>query len=117
MPGSSDDMFIQKLYNTYINKKNSSGSSSRAVLDDASQYFSKPRTSTTAFNVHHYAYVVTYEKDLFTDKNIDSLIPEHLQILKQSEVVTNKELLKPTNQPYIHCCVCIISACPYCEGN
>ena len=101
MPGSSDDMFIQKLYNTYI-KKNSGSSSSHAALDDASQYFSKPRTSTTAFNVHHYAYVVTYEKDLFTDKNIDSLIPEHLQILQQSKVVTNKERATQTNQPHIH---------------
>ena len=80
MPGSSDEMFIQKLYNTHINKKNGSS------LTDVSQFFSKPRTSTSSFNVHHYAYVVTYEKDLFTDKNMDSLIPEHLQILKQSKV-------------------------------
>ena len=82
MPGSSDDMFIQKLYNNFVN----GNGSSRTGQKSAAKYFSKPRTSLTSFNVHHYAYVVTYEKDLFIDKNTDSLIPEHREMLLKSEV-------------------------------
>ena len=79
MPGSSDDMFIRKLYNNFINKPSNN-------LGDAIKYFSKPRTSTTSFNIHHYAYVVTYEKELFIDKNMDALIPEHRELLQNSQV-------------------------------
>ncbi len=86
MPGSSDNMFIQKLYNNFINKPSNK-------LKEVVKYFSKPRTSMSSFNIHHYAYVVTYEKDFFTDKNMDALIPEHRELLQSSQVVMFMEII------------------------
>ena len=49
-------------------------------------HFSKPRLSTSAFCVHHYACLVQYEGNGFVDKNTDRLSPEHLLLLQSSKV-------------------------------
>ena len=67
---------IQKLYNTHEGK---------------SSHFSKPRTSRSAFCVHHYANVVEYESEGFVEKNTDSLVNEHLKLLKASKVMEGME--------------------------
>lgn len=72
MPGSSDAMFTQKLYDQ--------------ILKVGQSHFSKPRTSRSAFCVSHYANTVTYESEGFTAKNVDSLSLEHIQLLKTSKV-------------------------------
>ena len=95
MPGSSDAMFLQKLYNNFINKN----SIPRESPGKPATHFSKPRTSTTSFNIHHYAYVVTYEKECFIEKNMDSLLPEHKQLLQKSKV-------------HVHACTCTYSYLP-----
>ena len=71
MPQPSDKLLIQKLYNKHEKK---------------SSHFDKPRTSTSSFIIIHFADRVTYEAAGFVEKNMDSVIPEHLQLLKASEV-------------------------------
>ena len=71
MPQPSDKMLILKLYNRHEKK---------------SSHFDKPRTSTSSFIVKHFADRVIYESVGFVEKNMDSVIPEHLSLLKASEV-------------------------------
>ena len=87
MPGRRDTMFSQKLYKQYV-KSDGRGKRGRGSGEEETvqSHFSKPRTSTTSFNIHHYAYTVTYETQDFVHKNMDALIPEHLEILQKSQV-------------------------------
>ena len=78
MPGRSDEMFIQKLYLRHLKQDK--------VKRDQTSHFSKPRLSTSAFCVHHYACLVQYEGNGFVDKNTDRLSPEHLLLLQSSKV-------------------------------
>jgi myosin-5 len=78
MPGCSDVMFAEKLYGQ--------------ILKPGHSHFSKPRTSRTAFCIHHYADIVTYQVLDFTAKNKDSLYPEHLQLLQSSQNAFISEL-------------------------
>lgn len=71
MPRACDELLIQKLYSSH---------------KDKSAHFVKPRLSTTAFGVHHYAGVVVYEGRGFVEKNVDSVCPEHISLLKTSKV-------------------------------
>ena len=71
MPQPSDKLLIQKLYNKHEKK---------------SSHFDKPRTSTSSFIIKHFADHVTYEGTGFVEKNMDSVIPEHLSLLRASEV-------------------------------
>ena len=73
MPGSSDALFVQKLY-SFHNGKNAR--------------FSKPKTSPSEFVVSHYASKVSYESVGFVEKNVDSFIEEQLALLLNSEVRT-----------------------------
>lgn len=73
LPQPSSARFVQKLYNSHKGR---------------SSHFSKPRTSTTAFEVSHYAGRVNYESAGFVEKNMDGLIPDHMMLLKASEVST-----------------------------
>lgn len=71
MPKASDQLLIQKLYHTHEGRNG---------------HFSKPRTSISAFQVHHYAGVVEYESEGFVGKNDDSVIEEHISLLRSSKV-------------------------------
>ena len=82
MPGSSDALFVCKLY--------------EQILKPGHSHFSKPRTSRTSFCIQHYADTVIYESESFTSKNVDSLSPEHLHLLKTSKV-------------YIHMYMCMFN--------
>ena len=87
MPGRSDTMFSQKLYKQFV-KSDKRGKCGRGSGEEETvqSHFSKPRTSTTSFNIHHYAYTVTYETQAFVHKNMDAIVPEHLEILQKSQV-------------------------------
>ena len=73
MPKASDELLIQKLYSSHQNK---------------SSHFVKPRLSTTAFSIHHYAGLVEYESEGVVEKNVDSVIEEHITVLRKSRVFT-----------------------------
>ncbi|KAG2240895.1 hypothetical protein Bca52824_097002, partial [Brassica carinata] len=55
----------QKLYQTFKNSKR----------------FTKPKLSRTSFAISHYAGEVTYQADLFLDKNKDYVVAEHQDLL------------------------------------
>ncbi|GAA0170129.1 actin binding motor protein [Lithospermum erythrorhizon] len=67
-PRSTHDTFAQKLYATYKNHKR----------------FSKPKLSRSDFTISHYAGEVTYQTELFLDKNKDYVIAEHQELLNAS---------------------------------
>ncbi|XP_047308351.1 myosin-6-like [Impatiens glandulifera] len=67
-PRSTNETFAQKLYQTFTQHKR----------------FSKPKLSRTDFTVHHYAGDVTYQTELFLDKNKDYVIAEHQDLLTAS---------------------------------
>lgn len=70
-PRSTHVTFAQKLYQTFKNHKR----------------FSKPKLSPTDFTISHYAGDVTYQTDLFLDKNKDYVIAEHQALLNASKCV------------------------------
>ncbi|CAH8271730.1 unnamed protein product [Arabidopsis lyrata] len=64
-PKSTHETFAQKLYQTFKNNKR----------------FTKPKLSRTSFAISHYAGEVTYQADLFLDKNKDYVVAEHQDLL------------------------------------
>ncbi|XP_019178687.1 PREDICTED: myosin-6-like [Ipomoea nil] len=68
-PRSTHETFAQKLYQTFKNHKR----------------FSKPKLSRSDFTVCHYAGDVTYQTELFLDKNKDYVIAEHQALLSASK--------------------------------
>ncbi|UYV60536.1 MYO5A [Cordylochernes scorpioides] len=71
MPKGSDGTWGRKLYEICTKRWKDN--------------FSKPRLSNTAFQVHHFADVVKYEVDGFLDKNRDTVMEEHINILRASQ--------------------------------
>lgn len=71
MPKGSDKSWCEKLYKSH---------------DGKSKQFAKPRLSNTAFIVHHFADYVQYEVEGFLVKNRDTVIEEHLAVLRTSKV-------------------------------
>ncbi|TXG72473.1 hypothetical protein EZV62_001052 [Acer yangbiense] len=67
-PRSTYETFAQKLYQTFKDHKR----------------FSKPKLSRTDFTICHYAGDVTYQTELFLDKNKDYVVPEHQALLSAS---------------------------------
>ncbi|WJX11886.1 Myosin-6 [Trifolium repens] len=67
-PRSTNETFAQKLYQTFKNHKR----------------FSKPKLSRSDFTICHYAGDVTYQTDLFLDKNKDYVVAEHQALLYAS---------------------------------
>eukprot|EP01133_Synstelium_polycarpum_P013441 gene13441-15840_t len=59
----------------------------------AAPKFEKPRFSSTAFTINHYAGKVTYETDQFLDKNKDFMIPEQILVLQKASFGFIKVLL------------------------
>ncbi|KAI4304547.1 hypothetical protein MLD38_040041 [Melastoma candidum] len=68
-PRSTNETFAQKLYQTFKNHKR----------------FSKPKLARSDFTICHYAGDVTYQTELFLDKNKDYVIAEHQALLCASK--------------------------------
>lgn len=68
-PRSTHETFSQKLYQTFKNHKR----------------FSKPKLARSDFTICHYAGDVSYQTDLFLDKNKDYVIAEHQALLNASK--------------------------------
>ncbi|XP_043719718.1 myosin-6 isoform X1 [Telopea speciosissima] len=68
-PRSTHETFAQKLYQTFKNHKR----------------FSKPKLSQSDFTICHYAGDVTYQTELFLDKNKDYVVAEHQALLSASK--------------------------------
>eukprot|EP00249_Psilotum_nudum_P024992 c29340_g2_i2 orf=237-4853(+) len=64
-PKSTHETFASKLFQTFKNHKR----------------FSKPKLSRTDFTIAHYAGDVTYQADLFLEKNKDYVVAEHQSLL------------------------------------
>ncbi|XP_064471543.1 unconventional myosin-Va-like isoform X2 [Ornithodoros turicata] len=58
------------------------------------KHFEKPRLSNTAFIIHHFADDVTYESQGFLEKNRDTVLEEHINILKASQYELVAELFE-----------------------
>lgn len=69
MPKGTDDTWVQKLYGKC----------------SASKHFEKPRFSNAAFVIDHFADLVQYECTGFLVKNRDTVMEEHINILKASQ--------------------------------
>ncbi|GMI71781.1 myosin XI A [Hibiscus trionum] len=78
-PRSTHETFAQKLYQTFKDNKR----------------FSKPKLSRTDFTINHYAGEVTYQTDLFLDKNKDYVVSEHQALLHASECSFVSSLFPP----------------------
>ncbi|CAN6486067.1 unnamed protein product [Victoria cruziana] len=79
-PRSTHETFAQKLYQTFKNHKR----------------FSKPKLSRTDFTVCHYAGDVTYQTELFLDKNKDYVVAEHQALLCASKCSFVSGLFPPS---------------------
>ncbi|KAK4757816.1 hypothetical protein SAY87_019117 [Trapa incisa] len=75
-PRSTHETFAEKLYQTFKDHKR----------------FSKPKLSRTDFTICHYAGDVTYQTDLFLDKNKDYVVAEHQALLSHSKCSFIKDL-------------------------
>uniref|UniRef100_A0A5B6YSU4 Putative Myosin 2 isoform 2 n=1 Tax=Davidia involucrata TaxID=16924 RepID=A0A5B6YSU4_DAVIN len=81
-PRSTHETFAQKLYQTFKNHKR----------------FSKPKLSRTDFTICHYAGDVTYQTELFLDKNKDYVIAEHQALLCASKCSFVSCLFPPSSE-------------------
>ncbi|KAJ6792577.1 myosin-6-like [Iris pallida] len=82
LPRSTYETFAQKLYQTYKNHKR----------------FSKPKLSRSDFTIHHYAGDVTYQTELFLDKNKDYVVAEHRALLIASSCSFVSSLFPPPSE-------------------
>ncbi|GLU07844.1 hypothetical protein SLE2022_247840 [Rubroshorea leprosula] len=78
-PRSTHETFAQKLYQTFKNHKR----------------FSKPKLSRSDFTICHYAGDVTYQTELFLDKNKDYVVAEHQALLSASKCPFVSSLFPP----------------------
>ncbi|XWS13545.1 hypothetical protein CRYUN_Cryun36dG0045800 [Craigia yunnanensis] len=78
-PRSTHETFAQKLYQTFKDHRR----------------FSKPKLARTDFTICHYAGDVTYQTELFLDKNKDYVVPEHQALLGASECSFVSSLFPP----------------------
>ncbi|KAI4300104.1 hypothetical protein L6164_033518 [Bauhinia variegata] len=79
-PRSTHETFAQKLYQTFKNHKR----------------FSKPKLSRSDFTICHYAGDVTYQTELFLDKNKDYVVAEHQELLGASKCPFVSGLFPPS---------------------
>ncbi|XP_053783636.1 unconventional myosin-Vc isoform X2 [Desmodus rotundus] len=70
LPHGSDENWLQKLYNNFINKNS---------------LFEKPRMSTTSFIIQHFADKVEYKCEGFLEKNRDTVYDVLVEILRESK--------------------------------
>ncbi|GFP91078.1 myosin-8 [Phtheirospermum japonicum] len=81
-PRSTHETFAQKLYQTFKNHKR----------------FSKPKLARSDFTISHYAGDVTYQTELFLDKNKDYVIAEHQALLNASKCSFVSSLFPISNE-------------------
>ncbi|KAK9033417.1 hypothetical protein V6N11_018450 [Hibiscus sabdariffa] len=81
-PRSTHETFAQKLYQTFKDHKR----------------FIKPKLARTDFTICHYAGDVTYQTDLFLEKNKDLVVPEHQALLGASRCSFLSSLFPPVPQ-------------------
>ncbi|KAL2978306.1 hypothetical protein AAZX31_13G112200 [Glycine max] len=79
-PRSTHETFAQKLYQTFKNHKR----------------FSKPKLARSDFTICHYAGDVTYQTELFLDKNKDYVVAEHQELLYASKCPFVSGLFPPS---------------------
>ncbi|PKU48096.1 unconventional myosin-vc [Limosa lapponica baueri] len=70
LPHGTDENWLQKLYNNFINKN---------------ALFEKPRMSNTSFIIQHFADKVEYKCEGFLEKNRDTVHEVLIEILKESK--------------------------------
>uniref|UniRef100_M4EFF0 Myosin motor domain-containing protein n=1 Tax=Brassica campestris TaxID=3711 RepID=M4EFF0_BRACM len=80
-PRSTHETFAQKLYQTFKNHNR----------------FTKPKLARSDFTICHYAGDVTYQTELFLDKNKDYVIAEHQALLNSSSCSFVASLFPPTS--------------------
>ncbi|CAL9163951.1 unnamed protein product [Musa hybrid cultivar] len=82
LPRSTHETFAEKLYQTFKNH----------------QRFSKPKFSRSDFTIRHYAGDVTYQTELFLDKNKDYVVAEHQELLGASGCTFVADLFPPLSE-------------------
>ncbi|GAB7357247.1 hypothetical protein MBLNU459_g8226t1 [Dothideomycetes sp. NU459] len=80
LPMGSDESFVNKLHNNFVN--------------DKQKFYKKPRFGKSAFTVCHYAIDVTYESDGFIEKNRDTVPDEHMEVLRASSNTFLSDILE-----------------------
>ncbi|PHT38306.1 Myosin-7 [Capsicum baccatum] len=81
-PRSTHETFAQKLYQTFKNHKR----------------FCKPKLARSDFTICHYAGDVTYQTELFLEKNKDYVIAEHQALLNASKCSFVSGLFPTSNE-------------------
>ncbi|KAF6994882.1 hypothetical protein CFC21_011483 [Triticum aestivum] len=79
---SNHEIFAEKLYQKFKDNP----------------HFSRPKFSRSDFTIHHYAGNVTYQTDLFLDKNIDYAVNEHQDLLHASTCPFVSSLFPPSEE-------------------
>ncbi|VAH16717.1 unnamed protein product [Triticum turgidum subsp. durum] len=79
---SNHETFAEKLYQKFKDNP----------------HFSRPKFSRSDFTIHHYAGNVTYQTDLFLDKNIDYAVNEHQDLLHASTSPFVSSLFPPSEE-------------------
>jgi myosin-5 len=77
---STHEIFAEKLYQKF----------------KGNPHFSRPKFARSDFTIHHYAGNVTYQTDLFLDKNIDYAVNEHQVLLNASRCSFVSSLFPPS---------------------
>ncbi|CAM6090837.1 unnamed protein product [Calypogeia fissa] len=78
-PKATNETFATKLFQSFSKNKR----------------FSKPKLARTDFTISHYAGDVTYQTDLFLDKNKDYVVAEHQALLGSSDCTFVAGLFPP----------------------
>ncbi len=93
MPKGSDLTWCNKLYDKHLKPVT-------GVQNTPQNHFSKPRMSSKAFLIHHFAERVEYQVDGFLEKNRDTVLEEQLKVLKSSDIDFIAELfLEESDEP------------------
>ncbi|VAH04748.1 unnamed protein product [Triticum turgidum subsp. durum] len=95
-------MVYSRLFDWLVNKINTTiGQDPTSKLYQKfkdNPHFSRPKFSRSDFTIHHYAGNVTYQTDLFLDKNIDYAVNEHQDLLHASTSPFVSSLFPPSEE-------------------